>query len=233
MCGAGGVGARSALWAHHHSPLNPPTPPTLSASLDRSANHHSCLSPQQTHPHTHARTQGEAEGILAISQPWPSTLRTVYGDHERYQSNYFGPFPGYYFTGASCGSQGVCVFRACACVYRACWVYGCGRGGRVQAQGYRVGNRVGGLGGSWLQAPRRLQAPGRGCNWRGAAWHCTADGCLGCQATPHPHPHPHPPHPPPPLLTHFTPTARPLFSQATAAGATRTATTGSRAGWTT
>lgn len=29
--------------------------------------------------------EGEAEGILAIKQPWPSTLRTVYGDHKRYQ----------------------------------------------------------------------------------------------------------------------------------------------------
>ncbi|GFR48182.1 hypothetical protein Agub_g10030 [Astrephomene gubernaculifera] len=46
--------------------------------------------------------QGECEGVLAIAQPWPSTLRTVYGDHERYQSNYFGPFPGYYFTGDGC-----------------------------------------------------------------------------------------------------------------------------------
>jgi len=43
--------------------------------------------------------QGECEGLLMIRAPWPSTLRTVYGDHERYESNYFGPFPGYYFTG--------------------------------------------------------------------------------------------------------------------------------------
>mmetsp|Transcript_3414 Transcript_3414/g.7432 ORF Transcript_3414/g.7432 Transcript_3414/m.7432 type:complete len:561 (+) Transcript_3414:101-1783(+) len=45
---------------------------------------------------------GEAEGVLAIKQPWPSTLRTVYGDHKRYEENYFGPFPGYYFTGDGC-----------------------------------------------------------------------------------------------------------------------------------
>ncbi len=49
--------------------------------------------------------QGEAEGILALAQPWPSTLRTVYGDHERYQSNYFAPFPGYYFTGGRRGRE--------------------------------------------------------------------------------------------------------------------------------
>eukprot|EP00877_Chromochloris_zofingiensis_P005288 jgi/Chrzof1/14760/Cz09g15060.t1_ACS2[v5.2] len=43
--------------------------------------------------------KGEAEGYLCIKNAWPSTLRTVYGDHERYETNYFKPFPGYYFTG--------------------------------------------------------------------------------------------------------------------------------------
>ncbi|KIZ06574.1 acetyl-CoA synthetase [Monoraphidium neglectum] len=43
--------------------------------------------------------QGEAEGMLCIKQAWPSTLRTVYGDHDRYETNYFKPFPGYYFSG--------------------------------------------------------------------------------------------------------------------------------------
>ncbi|GBF92828.1 hypothetical protein Rsub_05447 [Raphidocelis subcapitata] len=43
--------------------------------------------------------EGEAEGMLCIKQAWPSCLRTVYGDHERYQTNYFAPFPGYYFSG--------------------------------------------------------------------------------------------------------------------------------------
>ncbi|KAJ9520487.1 hypothetical protein QJQ45_000217 [Haematococcus lacustris] len=43
--------------------------------------------------------QGACEGLLMIKSPWPSTLRTVYGDHKRYEENYFGPFPGYYFTG--------------------------------------------------------------------------------------------------------------------------------------
>ena len=42
---------------------------------------------------------GAAEGMLCIKQAWPSCLRTVYGDHERYQTNYFAPFPGYYFSG--------------------------------------------------------------------------------------------------------------------------------------
>jgi acetyl-CoA synthetase len=46
--------------------------------------------------------EGEAEGVLALKQPWPSTLRTVYNDHKRYEENYFGPFPGYYFSGDGC-----------------------------------------------------------------------------------------------------------------------------------
>lgn len=43
-----------------------------------------------------------AQTVCCVSwcmQAWPSTLRTVYGDHERYETNYFKPFPGYYFSG--------------------------------------------------------------------------------------------------------------------------------------
>lgn len=43
------------------------------------------------------------EGILAIKTPWPSMMRTVFGDHERFQQTYFSAFKGYYFTG---GLQG-------------------------------------------------------------------------------------------------------------------------------
>jgi len=43
--------------------------------------------------------QGECEGYLALSQAWPSSIRTIYGDHERFESTYFSAFPGYYFTG--------------------------------------------------------------------------------------------------------------------------------------
>lgn len=46
--------------------------------------------------------EGEAEGLLVIKQAWPSAMRTIYGDHARYESNYFSPFPGYYFTGDGC-----------------------------------------------------------------------------------------------------------------------------------
>ncbi len=40
-----------------------------------------------------------AEGFLAIKHPWPSQMRTVYGDHERFYDTYFGIYKGYYFSG--------------------------------------------------------------------------------------------------------------------------------------
>jgi acetyl-CoA synthetase len=43
--------------------------------------------------------EGEAEGALVIKCPWPSQMRTVYGDHQRFADTYFSTFPGYYFTG--------------------------------------------------------------------------------------------------------------------------------------
>eukprot|EP00879_Flechtneria_rotunda_P008446 GHRR01008847.1.p1 GENE.GHRR01008847.1~~GHRR01008847.1.p1 ORF type:complete len:661 (+),score=158.01 GHRR01008847.1:1305-3287(+) len=45
---------------------------------------------------------GPGEGILAIKSPWPSMMRTVYGDHARFEQTYFSAFKGYYFTGDGC-----------------------------------------------------------------------------------------------------------------------------------
>ncbi|HEY9036480.1 MAG TPA: acetate--CoA ligase [Pseudomonadales bacterium] len=42
---------------------------------------------------------GAGSGNLVITHPWPSQIRTVYGDHPRMLSTYFSHFPGYYFTG--------------------------------------------------------------------------------------------------------------------------------------
>jgi acetyl-CoA synthetase len=42
---------------------------------------------------------GEAEGYLCIDSPWPSVIRTTWGDHERCRLNYFAQYPGRYFTG--------------------------------------------------------------------------------------------------------------------------------------
>ncbi|MEO0552343.1 MAG: acetate--CoA ligase [Bacteroidota bacterium] len=39
------------------------------------------------------------EGNLCVKFPWPSMLRTTYGDHERCRQTYFSSFKGYYFTG--------------------------------------------------------------------------------------------------------------------------------------
>jgi acetyl-CoA synthetase len=41
-------------------------------------------------------------GYLLITKPWPSMLRTVYGDPERYVQNYWSQYPGKYFTGDGC-----------------------------------------------------------------------------------------------------------------------------------
>jgi acetyl-CoA synthetase len=38
-------------------------------------------------------------GYLVIKKPWPSMLRTVYGDPERYTKQYWSQIPGIYFTG--------------------------------------------------------------------------------------------------------------------------------------
>jgi acetyl-CoA synthetase len=38
-------------------------------------------------------------GKLIIRQPWPSMLRTIWGDKARYEKQYWSDFPGYYFTG--------------------------------------------------------------------------------------------------------------------------------------
>eukprot|EP01024_Parvocaulis_polyphysoides_P058137 TRINITY_DN6225_c0_g1_i4.p1 TRINITY_DN6225_c0_g1~~TRINITY_DN6225_c0_g1_i4.p1 ORF type:complete len:414 (-),score=83.95 TRINITY_DN6225_c0_g1_i4:167-1228(-) len=43
--------------------------------------------------------EGACEGFLCLKTSWPSTIRTIYGDQERYETTYFKPFKGYYFSG--------------------------------------------------------------------------------------------------------------------------------------
>ncbi len=47
-------------------------------------------------------------GYLIIERPWPSMLRTIYGDDERYRREYWSRIPGAYFTGdaAQCDADG-------------------------------------------------------------------------------------------------------------------------------
>ena len=41
------------------------------------------------------------EGYLVLKHPWPGMLRTIYGDDERYVSQYWSKYPGRYTTGDS------------------------------------------------------------------------------------------------------------------------------------
>ncbi|MEO5905964.1 MAG: acetate--CoA ligase, partial [Saprospiraceae bacterium] len=43
--------------------------------------------------------ENDVEGLLCIKFPWPSIIRTTYGDHARCRQTYFAAFPGLYFTG--------------------------------------------------------------------------------------------------------------------------------------
>ncbi|MCY3984617.1 MAG: acetate--CoA ligase [Roseovarius sp.] len=42
------------------------------------------------------------EGVLCIKDSWPGQMRTIWGDHERFESTYFSQYKGYYFTGDGC-----------------------------------------------------------------------------------------------------------------------------------
>jgi len=44
-------------------------------------------------------TENDVEGYLCMKFPWPSIIRTTYGDHERCRINYFATYKGLYFTG--------------------------------------------------------------------------------------------------------------------------------------
>nr|AFD33359.1 acyl-activating enzyme 15 [Cannabis sativa] len=46
--------------------------------------------------------EGECSGYLCVKGSWPGAFRTLYGDYERYETTYFKPFTGYYFTGDGC-----------------------------------------------------------------------------------------------------------------------------------
>lgn len=72
-----------------HSPMNPthagyPLPGIQPVLLDQDGNE---------------ITENEVEGYLCVKHPWPSILRTTYGDHERCKNVYFSNYEGYYFTG--------------------------------------------------------------------------------------------------------------------------------------
>ena len=43
-----------------------------------------------------------AEGVLCLKASWPGQMRTVYGDHERFEKTYFSDYKNYYFSGDGC-----------------------------------------------------------------------------------------------------------------------------------
>ena len=47
-------------------------------------------------------TGNDVEGVLCIADSWPGQMRTVWGDHERFEKTYFGDYKGYYFSGDGC-----------------------------------------------------------------------------------------------------------------------------------
>ena len=72
-----------------HSPMKPsyagyPLPGIQPVLLDENGNEIS---------------EADKEGYLAVKFPWPSMLRTTYGDHERCRTTYFSSFDNHYFTG--------------------------------------------------------------------------------------------------------------------------------------
>ena len=47
-------------------------------------------------------TGNPAEGVLCIADSWPGQMRSVWGDHDRFEKTYFADYKGYYFTGDGC-----------------------------------------------------------------------------------------------------------------------------------
>ena len=52
------------------------------------------------------QTATEADGVLCIADSWPGQMRTLWGDHARFEEAYFSQYPGYYFTGDGCRRDG-------------------------------------------------------------------------------------------------------------------------------
>ena len=44
----------------------------------------------------------ETEGVLCFADSWPGQMRTLWGDHARFEEAYFSQYKGYYFTGDGC-----------------------------------------------------------------------------------------------------------------------------------
>ena len=47
-------------------------------------------------------TETETSGVLCIADSWPGQMRTLWGDHARFEEAYFSQYKGTYFTGDGC-----------------------------------------------------------------------------------------------------------------------------------
>ena len=61
------------------------------------------IEPKVLDPQTGEEITGNGvEGVLVIADSWPGQMRTVWGDHERFEKTYFSDYKGYYFSGDGC-----------------------------------------------------------------------------------------------------------------------------------
>ncbi|WP_116124748.1 acetate--CoA ligase [Lewinella sp. IMCC34183] len=56
-------------------------------------------------------TENPESGLLCVKFPWPSILRTTWGDHERCKTTYFSTVPGMYFTGDGARRDEIGMYR--------------------------------------------------------------------------------------------------------------------------
>ncbi len=57
------------------------------------------------------QTEPDKEGYLAMKFPWPSMLRTTYGNHDRCRDTYFSQYTNHYFTGDGAKRDSNGMFR--------------------------------------------------------------------------------------------------------------------------
>ncbi|SHK55877.1 acetyl-coenzyme A synthetase [Shimia gijangensis] len=61
------------------------------------------VNPVVLDPHSAEIIEGNSvEGVLCMADSWPSQMRTVWGDHDRFEKTYFSDYKGYYFAGDGC-----------------------------------------------------------------------------------------------------------------------------------
>ncbi len=60
------------------------------------------IKPVVLDPHGRDHRGQRREGVLCIADSWPGQMRTVWGDHERFEQDLFRDYKGYYFTGDGC-----------------------------------------------------------------------------------------------------------------------------------